>query len=112
MKLTKILTATAIGSAIAFTSVAYAADTMGQPKQSASEYAGDTVITTKVKAEIVKARDLSSMDIAVKTLNGAVTLSGTVGSGAQVDEAGQVARSVAGVTRVRNLLKIDASKAK
>lgn len=93
--------------------LAHAADNnAGKPKQSVGEYTSDAVITTKVKAAIVADKSLSALDIAVETNNGIVTLTGTVGSSAQSDNATHVARGVEGVKQVKNDLKVDASKAK
>lgn len=66
----------------------------------------DTVITTKIKADLVKDDDLKAMDVHVETTNGVVMLSGFVPSQAQVDKAADLARGVEGVTEVKNGLKV------
>ena len=66
----------------------------------------DTVITTKIKADLVKDDDLKAMDVHVETVNGVVMLSGFVPSQAQVQKAADLARSVEGVTDVKNSLKV------
>ncbi len=66
----------------------------------------DTIITTKIKADLVKDDDLKAMDVHVETVNGVVMLSGFVPSQAQVQKAADLARSVEGVTDVKNGLKV------
>jgi hyperosmotically inducible protein len=64
---------------------------------------GDTVITTKVKAEFAKDKTVSASDIKVDTdSNGMVQLSGTAKSQAEADEAVRIAKGVKGVTSVKN----------
>lgn len=111
MNLHKLIAAAALGVGSITASVAYAADD-GKPKQSMGEYTSDAVVTTKVKAAIVGESSLSALDIAVETNNGVTTLTGSVGSAAQSDNATRVARGVEGVKQVKNDLKIDPSKSK
>jgi osmotically-inducible protein OsmY len=66
------------------------------------EYVDDSVITTKVKAAIFDEPTLKTMQIEVKTFKGEVQLSGFVDSAQSVTRAGEVARSVKGVTKVNN----------
>lgn len=66
----------------------------------------DTVITTKIKADLVKDSDLKALDVHVETVNGVVMLSGFVPSQAQVQKAADLARGVEGVTDVKNGLKV------
>lgn len=73
------------------------------PKQeSTGEYVDDSVITTKVKSLLAKDDFLKSFQISVETFKGTVQLSGFVGSQEAVDKAGEIARSVKGVTSVKN----------
>jgi len=73
------------------------------PKQeSTGEYVDDSVITTKVKSLLAEDDFLKSFKISVETRKGIVQLSGFVNSQNAVDKAGQIARSVGGVTSVRN----------
>ena len=60
----------------------------------------DTWITTKVKAELLTTKDVSGMEIKVETVNGVVTLSGTVASKVEADRAIAAARAIKGVKRV------------
>lgn len=109
MNARKLIAVTALGLGTILSSVAFAADD-AKPKQSVGEYTSDAVVTTKVKAAIVGEKSLSALDIAVETNNGIVTLTGSVGSAAQSDDATRVARGVEGVKQVKNDLKLDASK--
>lgn len=76
-----------------------------------SEMAGatvaDSVITTKVKAELLKEPNLKSLGVHVETNQGVVSLSGFVPSQTEVDKAVEVARNVKGVTQVQSALRID-----
>jgi len=66
----------------------------------------DSVITTKVKAELAKDRDTKARDIHVKTKDGVVTLSGSVDSMAEKDKAEQDTRGIKGVTEIANNLTV------
>ena len=70
------------------------------------EYFDDTVITGKVKAAILDEPSLKSAEINVETFKGVVQLSGFVSSRADIDKAVQVARGVAGVTSVKNSMRL------
>ena len=70
------------------------------------EYVDDTVITTKVKAEIFNEPSLKSREINVETFKGVVQLSGFVSSQADSNKAVEVARSVKGVKSVKNDMRI------
>jgi len=69
---------------------------------SPGEYVDDSVITTKVKSLLAADDFLKSFQISVETYKGTVQLSGFVDSQAAVDKAGEIARSVKGVTSVKN----------
>ena len=71
-------------------------------QEGTGEYIDDTVITTKVKAAIFNEPMLKSTEINVETYKGAVQLSGFVSSDAGIKKAVEVARSVKGVTAVKN----------
>ena len=70
--------------------------------ESTGEYVDDSVITTKVKSLLAEDDFLKSFQIGVETYKGTVQLSGFVNSQQAVDKAGQIARSVKGVTSVKN----------
>jgi hyperosmotically inducible protein len=66
----------------------------------------DGVVTTQVKAALLADPRVKSLDIAVVTRRGEVQLSGFVDSQAQIDRAFELARSVEGVSHVRNDMSI------
>jgi osmotically-inducible protein OsmY len=77
------------------------------PKQeSTGEYVDDSVITTKVKSLLAADDFLKSFQIGVETYKGTVQLSGFVNSQQAVDKASEIARSVKGVTSVKNDLAV------
>jgi osmotically-inducible protein OsmY len=77
------------------------------PKQeSTGEYVDDSVITTKVKSLLAADDFLKSFQVSVETFKGTVQLSGFVGSQQAVDKAGEITRSVKGVTSVKNDLVV------
>jgi osmotically-inducible protein OsmY len=71
-------------------------------QESTGEYVDDSVITTKVKSLLASDDFLKSFQIGVETYKGVVQLSGFVNSQQAVDKAVQIARSVKGVTSVKN----------
>lgn len=66
----------------------------------------DAWITTKIKVALLTTRDLSSRNIHVDTVDGRVTLYGTVSSPTEKAEAEQSLKSVDGVREVRDFLQI------
>jgi hyperosmotically inducible protein len=60
----------------------------------------DTWITTKVKSELATTSDVKSMNVDVKTVNGVVTLTGTLANALAVEKAISAAKSVKGVKSV------------
>jgi len=66
----------------------------------------DTVITSKVKAEIFNEPSLKSAEINVETFKGVVQLSGFVNSREDINKAAQVARGVKGVVSVKNDMRL------
>jgi osmotically-inducible protein OsmY len=75
-------------------------------QESTGEYVDDSVITTKVKAELAGDDFFKSFEISVETFKGIVQLSGFVNSQQAADKAGQIARSVQGVKSVKNNLNV------
>ena len=75
-------------------------------KEGTGEYFDDTVITSKVKAAIFDEPSLKSAEINVETFKGTAQLSGFVNSRADINKATEVARSVPGVTSVRNDMRL------
>lgn len=75
-------------------------------REGTGEYVDDSVITSKVKAEIFKDATLKSAEINVETFKGIVQLSGFVNSQEDIDRAVDVARTVNGVTSVKNDMRV------
>jgi hyperosmotically inducible protein len=87
----------------------YAADTKSV-KESIKENVSDSVITTKIKAEYAKDKDVSALNIKVDTDDkGVVTLSGSARSKAEADKAVKIARDTKGVSSVKNKIKVQAN---
>jgi hyperosmotically inducible protein len=84
--------------------VAFAACASTSTQESTGEYVDDSVITTKVKALLASDDFLKSFQISVETYKGIVQLSGFVDSQKAFTKAGQIARSVKGVSDVKNNL--------
>jgi hyperosmotically inducible protein len=104
---TKLATTLVIGALI-LPVAGYAADTKSV-KESVKENVGDAVITTKIKAEYAKDKDVSALNIKVDTDDkGIVTLSGNAKSKAEADKAVKIARDTKGVASVKNEIKIQA----
>jgi hyperosmotically inducible protein len=72
----------------------------------------DAWVTTKVKMSLLTDADVTSRNVNVDTVDGRVTLHGTVPSAAEKAKAEEVARGIDGVREVRNLLQVVPSKAK
>ena len=73
-------------------------------RQLASGVVSDSVITTKVKASMVK--EFKNLKVSVETYRGNVLLSGFVDNEAQIQKAVQVASSINGVQSVKNGLAV------
>lgn len=68
--------------------------------------AEDAAITAKVKAQLLRQADISSVPISVSTENGKVRLTGEVSSKEEAKKAERVAKSVNGVSSVENDLSV------
>ena len=84
----------------------FAACASTRTQSSTGEYVDDSVITTKVKSLLAADDFLKSFQIGVETFKGTVQLSGFVASQQAVDKAAEIARSVKGVTSVKNDLVV------
>ena len=91
-------------------SAAIAACAPMQGRQTAGEYVDDATITTKIKAELIKDKELPASQINVETMQQTVQLSGFVDSAAQKTKAGQVARNTEGVKDVKNDILVRVNK--
>ncbi len=76
------------------------------PKTSMGTKLDDTMVTSKVKAALMDAADVKSMQINVETRDGVTQLAGFVTSEGMKQRAGKVAAGVSGVKRVDNVLVV------
>ena len=97
----------------ALLSAAFAGATLGllagcsvaRKQETVGEYVDGSAVTTAVKAKLANDPATSAAAIHVKTIDGGVVqLSGFAKTQAEKNRAGEVARSVKGVTEVRNSL--------
>jgi len=75
-------------------------------QEGTGEYVDDSVITAKVKTAIFNEPTLKVAEINVETFKGSVQLSGFVKSQADMYKAVDVARSVSGVSSVKNDMRM------
>jgi len=94
-------TALAIGGAAA---VGYQ---VGKDERTAGVVAADSAITTKIKGKYVADSLVSAFNIGVRTYEGTVTLTGTVGSIAARNQAESLASGTSGVKVVNNQIVIE-----
>ena len=74
--------------------------------ESTGEYIDDSVITTKVKAALVRDEQVSGSAINVETFKGTVQLSGFAKSPAERERAVEVARMIDGVKSIKNDIRL------
>ncbi|MEQ6436995.1 BON domain-containing protein [Comamonas sp. w2-DMI] len=93
--------------------ISSAADSAGAKIEEGAAKAGqaldDAGITAAIKAELIKAPEVSALKVDVDTKGGVVTLSGTVPSEAVKNRAGDIAKGVKGVASVNNNLAVQAN---
>jgi hyperosmotically inducible periplasmic protein len=95
-----------IAAAAALSAVVLPACSVTRDQQSVGSYVDDTALTTRVKARFAEDPKVSAMAISVETFKGLVQLSGFAKSSEERAEAERVARSVSGVTGVKNDIAI------
>ncbi|QKJ87296.1 BON domain-containing protein [Paramixta manurensis] len=103
MKFLKVLTGVVAAAVVAMTLSACAPTST---KEGTGGYIDDTVVTTKVKSELLRDDSLKSTEINVETFKGRVQLSGFVSSPQMANRAVEVTRGVAGVKSVVNNMQI------
>jgi hyperosmotically inducible protein len=74
--------------------------------ETVGQHVDDGTITTKVKADLLGAKNVKSTHIHVKTREGVVWLTGTVPSSDDKAAATEVTQNVGGVQSVKNHLKV------
>jgi osmotically-inducible protein OsmY len=80
------------------------------PPSFAADAPPDAWLTTKAKLAVLTSIGTDGSDINVDTVNGIVTLHGTVASSADKQKAEEAASDIDGVKDVRNMLQVVASK--
>ena len=106
MKRHSLIAAAVLATAAVFSPLTHAQTNPNPPGRTAGEVVDDSVITTKVKAELLRAQATKSLKISVKTLDGVVNLSGSVESTEQMDSALRIVRGIKGVVDVKNNLQL------
>lgn len=82
-------------------------------RHDSNEPVTDSWITTKVKTDLLTSKNVPGTEVKVETVNGVVTLTGTVASQAEHDKAVRVTQQIKGVKRVDAAgLKVAATAAK
>ena len=106
--MTTRLTAAVIASALLLPIAGYTADPP-YPADSPKESINNSVITSNIKTEMAKDKQVSAMNIKVVTDDkGVVTLSGNAKSKAEADQAVKIARDTKGVTSVKSDIVVQA----
>jgi hyperosmotically inducible periplasmic protein len=107
---TKLVASCLVAGAMMLPIAGYTADS-DSDRSSPEAFLKDSLITTKIKAELAEEKLSSLVRISVDTDNkGMVTLSGTAASQSAADKAASIAHGVKGVTSVRNNIQIKADK--
>ena len=107
---TKLVTTCFLAGALMLPIAGYTADG-DTDRSSPKAFVKDSVITTKIKAELAEQKLSSLVHIKVDTdKKGAVSLRGTAKSQEAIDQTVSIARGVEGVTSVKNHIKIAAKK--
>lgn len=83
-----------------------AAPAMAADDHTAGEVLDDTIITTKVKAALVRDPVTKAHQISVDTFKGTVKLSGFVDSAEAEQRAVEVARNIEGAVKVEDTLQV------
>jgi osmotically-inducible protein OsmY len=111
MKTIQLLKTAGSIAVVAFALNATAQTTAPAPSassESVGQHIDDGTITTKVKADLLAAKNVKSTHIHVKTRKGVVWLTGSVPSADDKTAAEDVVQNVKGVESVKNHLKITA----
>ena len=88
------------------TKMGEAKEWIGEKAEKTGEYIGDSVITAKIKGDILADPLLKVFQIHVTTTDGAVVLSGEVDSQQSIDRAKEIAQSVKNVKSVESELAV------
>jgi osmotically-inducible protein OsmY len=96
---TRQITQFIVGIVVALTLAACASTST---KEGTGEYFDDTVLTSKVKTQLLGDPAVSGLAVNVETFKGVVQLSGFVKTAAERNRAVELARGVKGVKEVKN----------
>lgn len=83
-----------------------AAPAVSGPASTGKAVPNDRQLARDVRKALSKAPNFNVSNVFVKAHDGAVSLTGSVGDGPQIEEATEVAKGVPGVTSVQNHLTI------
>ena len=75
-------------------------------QESTGEYLDDSMITSKVKAQLLGDKEVGGLAINVETFKAVVQLSGFAKTEAERQKAAQLARSVGGVKDIKNDIRL------
>jgi hyperosmotically inducible periplasmic protein len=92
----------AMAAVVALLLTAFTAHAEDPAKRSTGAYLDDKVVTTKVKAALLKDPEVKGLQVNVETRKGVVQLSGFVDKPEQVSRATEVTKGVEGVKSVKN----------
>lgn len=95
-----VLTSLAVAITLSF---GQGCSTIGQ-SQTIGSYVDDSVLTSRVKAALIKDEEVSGYGVEVETYEGVVQLSGFVKTHNERRRALDIARSVKGVSTVRDAM--------
>jgi osmotically-inducible protein OsmY len=106
MNLIQRITALLMTGALISLSACAASET----KESTGQYVDNSILTAKVKTAIFNEPTLKSSEITVESFKGEVQLSGFVSSIEQTNKAVEIAKTISGVTSVKNDMRVKGSK--
>ena len=79
---------------------------VGTDERTAGTMVDDSTVSSKVKIDLIAASEVKARHIDVDVLNGVVTLTGLVESGAEIKRAEEIALEIEGVKSVTNYLTV------
>jgi hyperosmotically inducible periplasmic protein len=102
----KTTRAIAFATLVGATVIGVTGCSVARNQQSVGSYVDDAGITAAVKAKFAEDKTVAATAISVETMKGAVQLSGFAKSQTEKDRAASLARSVKGVTSVKNSIVV------
>src|SRR5438093_1552983 len=106
----KLATTCFLLGALLATVAGYTAESKDTPSKTekAKEFVDDATITTKIKADFAKDKQVSALKISVNTDHGVVKLTGSATSKEEADKAVAIAKGTKGVVSVSNEIQVGA----